>query len=45
MRSTVVTLNGRDLVLGENDELPDLTGAETEGKLELASGSCAFIVL
>lgn len=26
MRSTVMTLNGNDLVLGENDELPDLSG-------------------
>ena len=27
-RATVMTLNGRDLVLGENNELPDLSGYE-----------------
>ena len=46
MRSTVMTLNGHDLVLGENDELPDLSGkAVPAGKLEIAPGSCTFIVL
>ena len=45
MRSTVMTLNGRDLVLGENDEFPDLGGATVSEKLEIAPGSCAFIVL
>ena len=45
MRSTVMTLNGRDLVLGEGDELPELSGVSVKGKLELAPGSCAFIVV
>ena len=45
IRSTVMTLNGRDLVLGENDELPDLSGEVVNEKLELAPGSCAFIVV
>ena len=45
MRSTVMTLNGRDLVLGENDELPNLSGEAVSGKLALAPGSCAFIIL
>ena len=46
MRSTVMTLNGNDLVLGENDELPDLSGkAVPAGTLEIAPGSCTFIVL
>ena len=46
MRSTVMTLNGDDLVLGENDELPDLSGkAVPAGTLEIAPGSCTFIVL
>ena len=46
MRSTVMTLNGNDLVLGENDELPDLSGkAVPAGTLEISPGSCAFIVL
>ena len=42
---TVMTLNGNDLVLGENDELPALSGkAVPAGKLEIAPGSCTFIV-
>ena len=45
MRSRVITLNGRDLVLGENDELPCLCGETISGTLELAPGSCAFIVM
>ena len=45
MRSSVMTLNGRDLVLGANDELPDLSGVSVKGKLDLAPGSCAFIVM
>jgi len=45
MRSRVMTLNGRDLVLGEQDELPDLSGETVCGTVEVAPGSCAFIVL
>ncbi|MGN0976723.1 MAG: beta-glucuronidase [Faecousia sp.] len=46
IRSRVMTLNGRDLVLGENDELPDLSGApQAAGTAELAPGSCSFFVL
>ena len=46
IRSRIMTLNGRDLVLGENDELPDLSGKHAPaGKLELAPGTCTFIVL
>ena len=45
-RATVMTLNGRDLVLGENWELPDLSGEEVSGgKLELAPMSCTFLVV
>jgi len=35
LRSPVMTLNGRDLVLGE----------KWEGTVEIAPGACAFIVL
>ena len=45
MRSRVMTLNGQDLQLGENDELPALTGKTVSGSVELAPGSCAFFVL
>jgi hypothetical protein len=40
-----MTLNGRDLVLGEGDELPDLSGETVSGTLELAPATCAFVVL
>lgn len=45
MRSTIMTLNGRALTPDANDELPDLSGEILSGKLELAPGSCAFIVI
>ena len=46
MRSRTMTLNGRELVLGENDALPCLCGEKVAaGTVELAAGSCAFFVL
>ena len=45
LRSRAMTLNGKVLALGENDELPAMEGVAVEGKLELAPTSCAFIVL
>jgi len=45
-RATVMTLNGRDLVLGENWELPDLSGAPVAaGNVELAPMTCTFLVV
>lgn len=45
-RATVMTLNGRDLVLGENWELPDLSGeAVAAGKIKLAPMTCTFLVI
>lgn len=45
MRSRTMCLNGQELVLGENDELPELIGVTASGKVEIAPGSCTFIVL
>jgi hypothetical protein len=45
LRSRVMTLNGRALALGENDELPCLCGETVSGTVELAPGSCAFFVI
>ena len=46
LRSRVMALNGRDLVLGEGDALPCLCGETVEaGSLEVAPGGCTFIVL
>ena len=46
IRSRTMLLNGRELVLGENDQLPDLSGETVAaGKLEVAPAGCTFIVL
>ena len=46
MRSRTMLLNGNELVLGENDELPDLSGKAVEvGTIEIAPGGCTFIIL
>ena len=46
MRSRTMLLNGKPLALGENDELPSLEGVpQAAGTLELAPGSCTFLVL
>ena len=44
-RSRTMCLNGTELVLGENDALPELKGVTVSGSVELAPGSCAFFVL
>lgn len=45
-RSTIMTLNGKDLVLGENDELPAMDPVIAEaGTVELAPLTCTFFVL
>lgn len=46
LRSATMLLNGNELVLCENDELPDLSGKTVAaGEYTLAPGSCAYIVL
>ena len=46
LRSRVMCLNGRELVLGENDALPCLCGETVPaGTIEVAPGGCTFIVL
>ena len=45
MRSSVMTLNGRELIAGANGELPDLSGVAVSGSVEIAPGSCAFIIV
>jgi len=46
MRSRTMLLNGRELTLGENDELPCLCGKTvSNGVIEIAPGGCTFIVL
>lgn len=45
MRSSGMTLNGRDLTAGVKGELPDLSGVTVSGSVEIAPGRCAFIVV
>ena len=45
MRSSVMTLNGTDLVAGPKGELPALTGMPVSGQVEVAPGSCAFVIV
>ena len=45
MRSRTMSLNGKELVLGEKDELPELSGVTMEDTLDIAPGGCTFIVL
>ena len=46
MRSRTMLLNGKELVLGENDSMPALEGVDVPaGTLEVAPGGCTFIVL
>ena len=45
-RSRTMLLCGRELVLGENDELPSLEGvAVSGGTVEVAPGGCTFVVV
>lgn len=46
MRASVMRLNGRELRLSGDAELPDLTPVREEaGTVELAPGTCTFLVL
>ena len=46
LRSRTMLLNGKELVLGENDALPALDGITVPaGTLEVQPGGCTFIVL
>lgn len=46
VRATVMTLNAKPLVLGENNTLPELIpDTQAAGTVELAPGTCTFLVL
>ena len=46
LRSRTMLLNGRELTLGENDELPEMEPVTVPaGTLTVAPGGCTFIVL
>jgi hypothetical protein len=41
----IVDADGKEPVLGENKELPAMTGVTAEGTLQVAPGGCTFFVL
>jgi len=45
IRNTTIYLNGKALTLGENDELPEMNGVPVSGTIELAPGSCTYLVM
>lgn len=45
MRSRTMLLNGKELILGENDEISELSGVNMEDTVEVAPGGCTFFVL
>lgn len=45
LRATTMRLNGRELVLGANNELPDMSPEVMEGTLTLEPATMAFVVM
>ena len=45
LRSRTMLLNGKELLLGEDDALPALEGVSVSGTVEVAPGGCTFFVL
>lgn len=46
MRSAIMYLNGKALMLGENDEIPVMEGeVQAAGSVEVAPGECVFFVM
>ncbi len=45
IRNKTAYLNGKALVFGENDLLPELEGITVKDTIELAPGSCTFLVI
>ena len=45
IRSRTMLLNGKELVLGEDDALPALEGVSASGTVEIAPGGCTFFVI
>ena len=45
LRATVMKLNGKELVLGENNELPEMAPVVMEGTLTLEPATIAFVVM
>ena len=45
IRNHIMYLNGEELTLNEDDSLPSLEGVKANGEIELAPGSCTFLVM
>ena len=45
LRARTMSLNGKELVLGENDQLPALEGVKVSGTVEVPAFGCAFYLV
>jgi len=45
LRSRTMLLNGKELILGKNDEIPAMDSVIACGTLEVVPGGCTFIIL
>ena len=45
LRSRTMCMNGKELTLGENDDLPCLCGQKATGSIQIAPGGCTFITI
>ena len=45
LRSRTMCMNGKELTLGENDDLPCLCGQKATGSIKIAPGGCTFITI
>lgn len=45
LRSRTMLLNGKEFVLDELDNIPEIKGVKASGNIEIAPGGCVFILL
>ena len=45
LRSRTMLLNGKELLLDENNNLPEMNGIKVNNQIELEPGNCAFILI
>ena len=45
LRSRTMLLNGKELVLGQDDTLPEMNPIKTSGSISIAPGGCVFIII
>ena len=45
LRSRTMLLNGNELTLKENDELPEMNSIKAKGNIEIVPGGCVFVLI